>query len=97
MPIYEYKCDCGKAIKERMLPMKECSLPQFCECGKVLQRIFSLAAVQPLSSSLLFTKDGKGARAREMALETLNKDTKHGGMPDRPWKRRAEQSAYSGL
>jgi len=40
MPVYEYKCDCGRAV-ERMYPMS--NIPKFvkCECGEWAGRAYS--------------------------------------------------------
>ena len=37
MPIYCFKCNCGKTF-EKVLPMKDCMKPQKCDCGKVADR-----------------------------------------------------------
>ena len=59
MPIYEYHCECEKE-REVLLPFQESKQPQVCECGKTMQRKFSVCnfALKPT---------GKG-----MALDTLN-------------------------
>lgn len=41
MPLYEYKCDCGRA-KEQLSAIKDCTKHIECECGQSMQRIISL-------------------------------------------------------
>ena len=38
--IYPFKCSCGKYTEEYR-PAKDSGLPQLCDCGKTMQRIFS--------------------------------------------------------
>ncbi len=85
MPIYEYLCDCENE-REVMLPFSESDQPQVCACGKVMRRIISVPR------PAIFTPTGKG-----MALDTLNSKSHQGGMPDRHWKKQAEQYAAAGL
>ncbi len=59
MPIYEYRCDCGKK-EDRLLPMQEYNQPQVCVCGKVMQRKVSIP-------SFVINHDGN-----ERALDFLN-------------------------
>lgn len=81
MPIYEYRCGCGKE-KEVLRSFAECDQPQICVCGKVMLRRMSV----PLPA--IFTPTGKG-----MALDTLNSNQ----LPNRRWKHHAEQLATAGL
>lgn len=38
MPIYDYKCNCGKLVKDRLAKWDE---KVKCECGQVMQRLLS--------------------------------------------------------
>lgn len=40
MPVYEYKCSCGKT-KEQWKPMSECALVETCTCGEPMRKFFS--------------------------------------------------------
>ena len=44
MPVYEYKCSCGRRF-ERFLPLAKYKDPQTCECGKVAEKLLSRPAV----------------------------------------------------
>ena len=59
MPIYEYRCECGRG-EDKLLPLSERDEPQVCSCGKTMQRLMSVA-------SFVTKPTGKG-----MALDTLN-------------------------
>ena len=76
MPLYEYKCECGNG-REILLPYNADS-PRLCSCGKVMQKIISLPTIG-VGTELLYTRDGKSAFARQMALDTIN--SKDGGFP----------------
>ena len=67
MPIYEYRCKCGREI-ETYLPLSQRDNKQSCECGEVMQRKISIPAIA------IMVPTGK-----DMALESLN--SKHGGLP----------------
>ena len=41
MPIYEFRCDCGRE-KEKMLLMKDSETSVLCECGQTMYKIISL-------------------------------------------------------
>jgi putative FmdB family regulatory protein len=85
MPIYEYRCKCGRE-KEITLSFNEYDKTQVCECGEVMARKISLP--QPA----IIVPTGK-----QMALDTLNAKPHEGGMPHRHWTERAEQAAAAGL
>ncbi len=72
MPIYEYQCSCTESRQERILDRQEFDQPQVCTCGEVMRRVFSVVNVQSLNSSLVFSKEGKAAKGRDMAMRTLN-------------------------
>ena len=59
MPIYEYNCKCSNE-KEVRLSLEDADQPQVCECGRVMQRKFSIP-------NFVMKPTGKG-----MALDTLN-------------------------
>ena len=59
MPIYKYKCNCGKD-REVILPFTEFNKPQACKCGEVMQRQMS-------TPSFVMKPTGE-----QMALDTLN-------------------------
>ncbi len=82
MPIYEYKCVCGKEGEVR-LSFEEMNVPQVCACGTTLRRKMSV-------SSFVMKPTGK-----DMALGSLN--SKSGGMPDGDTKPWAQQAAAEGL
>jgi putative FmdB family regulatory protein len=44
MPLYEYKCSCGKRF-DRLLKLAEYDTPQTCECGQVAEKQLSAPAV----------------------------------------------------
>ena len=66
MPLYEYRCKCGKE-REVYLPLSSTEV-QTCECGKTMQRKISIP------SAVIMKSTGK-----DMALKSLN--SKHGGFP----------------
>lgn len=45
MPIYEYKCTCGKRFT-RYLPLSDYRKPQSCSCGQVAEKCLSAPAVR---------------------------------------------------
>ena len=67
MPLYEYRCECGKR-RNVVLPISERNTMQICNCGKTMERKISVPA------KAVFIPTGK-----DMALESLN--SKHGGLP----------------
>ena len=78
MPLYEYKCKCGNS-EDILLSYDEYKQPQVCKCGKAMQRIISLPTIG-IGTELLYTREGKGAFAKQMALDTIN--SRDGGFPD---------------
>ena len=44
MPIYSYKCSCGRAF-DRILPLARYAEPQTCECGQVAAKVLVAPAV----------------------------------------------------
>ncbi len=62
MPIYEYKCGCGRE-KDVILPFAERGNIQTCECGDIMLRKVSIVNfyIKPTG--------------RQMALDTLNSNT----------------------
>lgn len=82
MPTYGYQCECGYE-REELLPIQERNQSQTCECGKVMQRKMS-------ACYFVVKQTGK-----QMALDTLN--DRQNGMPNRRWKKQAEQRAAAGL
>ncbi len=82
MPIYEYKCACGKE-REVRLSFEEMNVPQVCACGASLQRKVSV-------SSFTMKPTGRG-----MALDSLN--SKWGGFPEGTSKAKAQRTAAGGL
>lgn len=82
MPIYEYKCKCGKE-KERYLSFAESAKVQTCECGDAMQRQISV-------SSFTFKIGGN-----QMALDSLNSPS--GGFPDGPMKAVGQAGIARGL
>jgi len=66
MPLYEFECPtCGH--KERHLPLAERGVPQTCDCGESLERVFSI----PFPPVMRLTAD-------EMTLNSINsKETSH--------------------
>lgn len=45
MPIYEFKCACGKVV-DRLLKLVDYDAPQVCECGRIMVKQFSAPAVR---------------------------------------------------
>ena len=43
MPLYDYKCECGKEF-DRFLKFANYDEPQYCECGKVAEKQLSFCA-----------------------------------------------------
>ena len=41
MPLYEYKCQCGKEIKEVMKEFSKFDEVEICSCGKEMTRVYS--------------------------------------------------------
>jgi len=78
MPLYEYECECGNK-EDVLLPYGEYDQLQVCGCGKTMQRIISLPTIG-VGTELLYTRDGKSAFAKQMALDTIN--SKDGGFPE---------------
>lgn len=71
MPLYSYKCQCGKAF-DRFLKLADYQAPQTCECGAVAEKVLTAAAVRgdyegyqcPVSGSWI-----EGRRAHEENLK----------------------------
>jgi len=81
MPIYEYKCECGRE-DEILLPLGKDLKAVNCQCGRMMMRKFSV----PYPA--IFRQTGK-----DMALSSLNgKDTAH----MKPWtKQKAAEGLTS--
>ena len=71
MPIYEYKCHCGKRI-DKFLRLQDYDVPQRCECGEVMVKQFSAPMVRgdyqayncPITGKLI---DGRAAHRENLA------------------------------
>jgi len=84
MPIYEYRCKCGRE-REVYLPLPLNNTKQICECGEVMLRKISLP------SAVIIIPTGK-----DMALDSLN--SKHGGLPGgTDLKDKATAAAVAGI
>ena len=46
MPMYEFKCDCGRRV-DKFLKMADYNTPQTCDCGRVMIRQLSAPSIQP--------------------------------------------------
>lgn len=46
MPMYEFKCDCGRRV-DKFLKMADYNTPQTCNCGRVMTRQLSAPSIQP--------------------------------------------------
>ncbi|MCH9621020.1 MAG: hypothetical protein S4CHLAM20_04340 [Chlamydiia bacterium] len=49
MPVYQYKCSCGKE-KEEFLPMSEYKKSMLCECGEKMKKIVSAPSLSGFNS-----------------------------------------------
>ena len=71
MPMYEFKCACGKAV-DKFLRLAEYDNPQTCECGQTMVRQLSAPAVRgdfqpyncPITGKLI---DGRAAHRENLA------------------------------
>lgn len=95
MPLYEFVCEC-KSKKAVLLPYDKYDQPQICECGQAMQHKISASTIWREGSTLVYTREGKGALAREMALDTLNH--REGGFPKvNQNKKFFQQKAFEGV
>jgi len=46
MPIYSYKCDCGRT-EEVIAPVSECNAPRDCACGSPMRRVITGSRIIP--------------------------------------------------
>ncbi len=71
MPIYEYKCECGRKV-DKFLKLEEHSKPQRCECGAWMVKQFSAPMIRgdyqayncPVTGKLI---DGRKAHRENLA------------------------------
>ncbi len=95
MPLYEFKCECGNG-EDRFLPYSRFDEPQSCGCGRVMERVICTSTLGVAGSTLVYTPEGKGALAREMAVNTLN--DREGGQPALGQRRKEfQQKAFAGI
>ena len=70
MPLYEYKCSCGRWF-DKYLKLADCGLPVLCECGKQAEKQLSAPFVQTDIMPYQSPIDGRyvgGKRARREDL-----------------------------
>lgn len=78
MPLYEYKCDCGKRF-DLMLPLARYDEPQVCECGKTAVKQLSAPAIRadyagyscPISGQWIEGKKAHEANLRKHGCRVL--------------------------
>jgi hypothetical protein len=71
MPIYTYKCGLDHEF-ERFLNLSDYAEPQFCECGWIGERVFTVPVIRPDLPAYQSPIDGKwvegrAARKRDLA------------------------------
>lgn len=70
MPIYEYKCACGKRF-DRYLRLADYAEPQICECGQIAAKQLSAPAVQGDFAGYTCPITGKWIEGRRAHNENL--------------------------
>lgn len=95
MPLYEYKCSCGKEF-ERYLKLADYKEPQLCECGSLGERKLSAARVVSDAAGYQCPVTGKwveGNKAHRENLARQNCRLLEPGETEQVTRRRAEADA----
>ena len=85
MPLYEYKCTCGKRFS-RFLPLVNYRDPQTCECGQVAEKQLSAPAVRADYAGYACPITGNWVEGKRAHEENLKK---HGCRVFEPGEREA--------
>lgn len=70
MPIYEYKCECGRKF-DRVLPLARYDEKQECSCGKIAEKQLSAPMIQVDIPAYISPASGKHINSRSAMREDM--------------------------
>lgn len=70
--IYEYMCPCGK-VEDRVLRLSEYKTPQFCDCGREMQKVILTAPMGFVQADICYDSPitGEAITSRQKRIEDM--------------------------